>query len=116
VLFWWALQSGRSQEHAQTMAFAVICAYQWFNGLNARSYKRSIFHLGLFSNPFVVAGLTVAISLQVLVINWAPLARLFHTEVLTLAEWGIIAIVASTVLWVDELRKWWARRQHSGAD
>lgn len=116
ALFWWALQSGRSLEHAQTMAFTVICSYQWFNGLNARSYKRSIFGLGLFSNPFVIAGLTVAIVLQVLVLHWLPLAKLFHTEPLTLTEWGIIIVVASTVLWVDELRKWWVRRQRGGTD
>jgi len=104
-LFWWALESGRDLVHAQTMAFTVLCAFQWFNGLNARSYHRSLFRLGLFTNPFVLGGLTVAVGLQVLAVHWAPLGNLFHTVPLTLAEWGIIVAVASTVLWVEELRK-----------
>jgi calcium-translocating P-type ATPase len=116
ALFWWAKDSGRSYEHAQTMAFTVICAFQWFNGLNARSYKKSIFQLGLFSNLFVLGGLTVAVGLQVLVVHWEALGRLFHTVPLTLAEWGIIVAVASTVLWVDELRKLWVRYKHGGED
>jgi magnesium-transporting ATPase (P-type) len=110
TLFWWANESGRSLEHAQTMAFTTICAYQWFNGLNARSYKRSIFHLGLFSNPFVLGGLTVAIVLQVLVVHLPGLSGLFHTVPLTLPEWGIIVAVASSVLWVEEARKLIHRR------
>jgi magnesium-transporting ATPase (P-type) len=104
-LFWWALESGRELVHAQTMAFTVLCAFQWFNGLNARSYHRSLFRLGLFTNPFVLAGLTAAIGLQVLVVHWTPLGNLFHTVPLTLAEWGLIVAVASSVLWVEELRK-----------
>lgn len=116
ALFWWAKDSGRSYEHAQTMTFTVLCAYQWFNGLNARSYKKSIFQLGIFSNPFVLGGLTVAIGLQVLVVHWPVLGRLFHTVPLTLAEWGIIIAVASTVLWVDELRKLWVRYKHGSED
>ena len=109
-LFWWALESGRELLHAQTMAFTVLCAFQWFNGLNARSYHRSLFRLGLFTNPFVLAGLTAAVGLQVLVVHWAPLGNLFHTVPLSLAEWGIIVAVASTVLWVEELRKLFHRR------
>jgi len=109
-LFWWALESGRDLEHAQTMAFTVLCAYQWFNGLNARSYARSIFRLGLFSNPFVIAGLTVAIGLQVLVVHLPGLSALFHTVPLTMAEWGIIVAVASSVLWAEEARKLIHRR------
>ncbi len=116
ALFWWAKDSGRSYEHAQTMAFTVICAYQWFNGLNARSYKKSIFQLGLFSNPFVLGGLTVAVGLQVLVVHLPGLNTLFHTVPLTLAEWGLIIVVASTVLWADELRKLWVRSQHGSED
>lgn len=110
-LFAWALESGRSYETAQTMTFCVICAFQWFNGLNARSYRQSLFKMGLFTNPFVMGGLTVAIVLQVLAVHWSVLSNLFHTVPLTGVEWLIVMAVASTVLWADELRKWWVRRQ-----
>jgi magnesium-transporting ATPase (P-type) len=105
LLFTWALQSGRTYETAQTMAFTVLCAFQWFNGLNARSFTKSIFQLGLLSNKFVLGGLSVAIVLQVIVVQVPAVGWLFHTVPLTAAEWGIIIAVASMVLWVDEVGK-----------
>jgi magnesium-transporting ATPase (P-type) len=116
AMFAWALQSGRATEHAQTMTFTLLCAFQWFNGLNARSYSRSVFQLGLFSNPFVLAGLTVAIGLQVLVVHLPLLQSLFHTVPLAPAEWGLILLVASSILWVDEIRKLLIRRKSRNED
>jgi magnesium-transporting ATPase (P-type) len=113
-MFWWALESGRSLAKAQTMTFTVLCAFQWFNGLNARSYHRSLFKIGIFSNPFVLAGLAVAVGLQVLVVHNAWLQQLFHTVPLAAVEWLLIVAVASSVLWVEELRKLVHRR--SAAD
>ena len=110
LLFVWALRSGRDYETAQTMAFCVLCAFQWFNGLNARSFSQSLFKIGLLSNKFVMIGLTVAILLQVLVTQVPAVGTLFHTVPLTLKEWAIVIAVASTVLWADELGKFIRRR------
>jgi potassium/sodium efflux P-type ATPase len=115
-LFWWALESGRSYEHAQTMGFTVLCAFQWFNGLNARSHTRSLFQLGLFTNKFVLGGLTAAVALQAMAVHAPFLQKLFHTVPLSLADWGIIVAVASSVLWVDEARKLWLRTLMQGKD
>jgi magnesium-transporting ATPase (P-type) len=101
---------------AQTMTFTVLCAYQWFNGLNARSYSRSIFQLGLFSNPFVLGGLAVAVTLQVLATHTAAMQTLFYTVALTPGEWALVVAVASSVLWADELRKLRLRRLHRGEE
>lgn len=105
LLFVWALRSGRDYETAQTMAFCVLCAFQWFNGLNARSFSQSLFKIGLLSNKFVVVGLTIAIALQAIVTQAPAIGNLFHTVPLTLNEWAIVMAVASTVLWADELGK-----------
>ena len=45
------------------------------------------------------------VALQVVATTWTPLERLFDTTDLTLAQWGVALAVASTVLWVEELRK-----------
>jgi magnesium-transporting ATPase (P-type) len=105
LLFVWALSTDREYEKAQTMAFSALCAFQWFNGLNARSASKSIFEIGLLSNKFVMVGLTIAITLQVLVVQLPIFGTLFHTVPLTLQEWVIVVGVASTVLWADEAGK-----------
>jgi Ca2+-transporting ATPase len=96
---------------AQTTAFTVLCVFQWFNGLNARSHTRSIFQIGLFTNKFVLAGLGAAVALQVLVVHAPFMQRLFHTVPLSLSDWMLVVGVASSVLWADELRKFWVRRK-----
>jgi P-type Ca2+ transporter type 2C len=116
AMFAWALQSGRSEAYAQTMTFTLLCAFQWFNGLNARSYRRSVFKIGIFSNHFVMAGLTVAIGLQILVVHLPLLQGLFHTVALSAADWALIVMVASSVLWVDEIRKLIANRKARDED
>lgn len=110
-LFAWALHSGYRYEHAQTMGFTVLCAFQWFNGLNARSHLRSIFQVGLFTNKFVLAGLGAAVSLQILAVHASFMQKLFFTVPLSLSEWVLVVAVASTALWADELRKLWFRRK-----
>jgi len=47
---------------------------------------------------------------QGLVIYFPPLQRVFQTEALGLADLIKLVAMASTVLWVDEGRKWWERR------
>jgi Ca2+-transporting ATPase len=111
ALYAWQMAYGGSYGHAQTMAFTVLCAFQWFNGLNARSHLRSIFQIGLFTNKFVLAGLGAAVALQVLAVHAPFMQKLFHTVPLSLTDWIVIVAVASSVLWADELRKFWLRQK-----
>lgn len=45
----------------------------------------------------------------------APMARLFHTVPISLTHFFLIGGVASSVLWTEELRKWFARRKIQNA-
>ncbi len=110
-LFAWALASGRSYEHAQTLAFTVLVAFQWFNILNARSHLRSVFQIGFFGNKFLLAGLLASVVLQVMSCHAPFMQVLFNTVPLGWTDWVIVLAVASTVVWADELRKLWLRRR-----
>jgi magnesium-transporting ATPase (P-type) len=71
----------------------------------ATSCRVSAVHLGLLENPWLLGGLAVGALLQVAVVFWSPLARVFHTVPLGLVEaLGLIA-VGSVVLWAEEARK-----------
>jgi hypothetical protein len=41
---------------------------------------------------------------------WSPLQLLFSTTPLTLEDWGRIALIGSSVLFIVELEKWVIRR------
>ena len=89
-------------EHAQTIAFTTLVAFQMFNAFNARTSK-SLFKINLFSNKNMLYAVSSTIVLQLLVIYlWGDF---FHVIKLNLTDWFYIAVVSSTVLLFVELRK-----------
>jgi Ca2+-transporting ATPase len=104
LLFRWELPRVGLEE-ARTIAFCTLVAFQWFNALNARSDQESIFKLGFFGNRLLLGGIGLAILLQLMVIYAPPFQRLFYTVPLGLGDWGIVILIASSVLVAGELRK-----------
>jgi len=103
-VFGWSL-AGAGLEKARTIAFTLLVAFQWFNALNARSDRQSIFRLGFFSNRPLIGGIALAVLLQIMVIYLPPLQDVFYTVPLGLADWGFIVLIALALLAVEELRK-----------
>lgn len=107
----WRLNSGVPFALVQSETFTVLAVCQWFNVLNCRSARASVFGPGLFRNPWLVAGLLLANALQLAVIYTEPLNRLFHTVPIPATDALLIGAAASLVLWVEEARKAWVRRR-----
>ena len=49
-------------------------------------------------------------KVQVSVTHLGPMQRLFDTTSISLTQWMVCAAVASSVLWVEEARKFTVRR------
>ena len=94
----------------QTETFTLLAVCEWFNVLNCRSETKSALSFDLVRNPWLLGGLVLANALQLAVIYAAPMNRIFHTVPISLASFLLIGAVASLVLWVEELRKFFARR------
>ena len=92
-------------DEARTIAFSMLVAFQWFNALNARSDRQSIFKLGLFSNRLLLGGIGLAILLQAMVIYVPLFQRLFYTVPLDLGDWGVVVLMAGGLFVVEEVRK-----------
>ncbi len=93
-----------SLEQARTVGFTTLVFAQLFNTLNARSAVASAFS-HLFSNRWLWASLAVGVVLQIAVVELPILQTAFGTEPLTLAQWATAVVLASVVLWCEELRK-----------
>lgn len=92
-------------QRAQTMAFITIAMFQVFNSFNVRSRTRSLFQLGVFSNKYLIGAIIVSVSLLVLVTLVPFLQVALDTVPLALRDWGLIALVASSVFIAGELMK-----------
>lgn len=109
---WFVYRSstGISHELVQTETFTVLAVCQWFNVLNCRSKLHTVFSWDLIKNPWLLGGLVLANILHAAVIYWHPLSQFFHTVPIAATQVFAIGIVASLVLWVEELRKFVARK------
>ncbi|MCF6736998.1 HAD family hydrolase [Blastococcus sp. KM273129] len=90
---------------AATMAFTTFVLFQFFNALNARAERETVFTRHLFTNRWLWVSFGTVIVLQVLVVHVPVLQRLFDTTALTATQWLICTMVAASVLVVEEAIK-----------
>ena len=91
--------------HARTLAFAVLSLTQLFHAFNMRHSKKSLFGLGLLSNPFLIGALLLGAALQIGVISIAPFAALFRVIPLSGRDWLLVAILSIIPVVCNEIAK-----------
>ena len=97
--------------YARTMAFVVLAASQLFYSLSMRSFTKSIFKIGLFSNMYLIGAIVAGVLLQLTVITIPFLANAFGVHNLSLTEWGIVIGFSLIPLLVNELIKLFTRKK-----
>jgi len=107
----WRQSTGAPFELVQTETFTLVAISQWFNVLNCRSALKSSLSLDIFRNRWLLGGLALGNLLHFLVIYTAPMNRIFHTVPIPLADFFLLGLIGSSVLWAEEIRKWLARRR-----
>ncbi|MDP2655727.1 MAG: HAD-IC family P-type ATPase [bacterium] len=100
---------------AWTISLTTLAVFQWFNAWNCRSEGKSFFRMDLFSNKFLIAATAVVVSLQMLAVYTPFFQRFLHTVPLGFNEWLMILEVATSIIVVEEIRKFFYRRRHSDA-
>ncbi|MDW7672452.1 MAG: cation-translocating P-type ATPase [Bacillota bacterium] len=99
--------------YARTMAFVVLAGSQLFYSLAMRSKTRSIFRIGLLSNPYLVGAILTGFALQLMVISVPFLARAFQVQMLSGFDWALVLLFAVVPLIISEVFKLFRRRQAS---
>jgi Ca2+-transporting ATPase len=90
---------------AGTMGFNTFVLFQFFNILNVRSEEQSAFSRLTFSNKTLWASLIAVITLQVGVTHLSFMQSIFDTTSLNLNQWLVCIGAASSILWIEEIRK-----------
>jgi len=96
---------------AQTMVFITLILAELVNAFNCRSDIHSLFTVGFWPNRFLVASTLLSLVIMVVVIQWQPLAHLFHTRPLEPRDWLLAAGLSLTIFPVVEVTKWLLRRR-----
>jgi magnesium-transporting ATPase (P-type) len=112
--FEWALGQGASDAYARTVAVNVFVMAEVFYLFNCRSLSKSMFQLGVFSNPWIWVGVASMVGLQLL-FTYAPfMNRLFHSVPIGLDAWWLILLTACVAFGVVGIEKWARRRWAAG--
>lgn len=92
-------------EKARTMVFALMCLDSLVFAFSVRSLKRSLFRKDIFSNRYLVVGVSVSATLLFASIYFTPFNKLLSTVPLSLVEWLFIAAVSLTEIVLLEFFK-----------
>ncbi|HAZ60522.1 MAG TPA: metal-transporting ATPase [Gammaproteobacteria bacterium] len=99
----------RGEVYAVSLAFTTFVLFQFFNVFNARAEHGSAFNRDFFRNGWLWLSIVVVVTLQVIAVHWEPAQAIFRTTDLSLNDWGLATLVASSVLFLDEARKFGCR-------
>lgn len=102
-----------------TMTFTAFVLFDMFNALTCRSATKSVIRgevalWGRKANSMFNLAVAGSLLGQALVIYFPPLQGVFQTEALGLGDLIGLIILASSVFWVDEGRKWFERSRMIG--
>ena len=100
---------------ANTMAFATLTLCQLFHAYDVRSDHRSIFELGIFTNPAMNRAFLAGALLQCAVLLLPPLQTVFSVVPLNAAEWLTVLALSVTPTAVCEGVKYRRRRARTHA-
>ncbi len=104
ALIAWYLGHKTSNEVAITMAFCTLTIAQMFHTLNVRS-RKSIFHIGWFSNHYALAAIGVSILLTVGITMLPGINHIFHLTALNLGQWLIVFGLSFLIIPLVEMIK-----------
>lgn len=118
VLMLWAHQEAQllgDPGRWKTMVFTTLCLAQMGHALAVRSDTRLTVQLNPFSNPYLLAAVSITTVLQLMLIYVAPLREFFGTHWLNGTELAIcIGFSSLMFVWIEMeklVKRWWKSRK-----
>jgi Ca2+-transporting ATPase len=96
-----------------TISLTTLAVFQWFNAWNCRHESKSIFQMNPLANKWLIAATITIISLQLLAIYNPFMQKLLRTSPLQMSEWLTIIPIAASIILIEEIRKFFYRRELS---
>jgi Ca2+-transporting ATPase len=102
LVMWW-----EASLHAtdSTRTFSVFVLFSMVNAYTCRSSYRSTLQLGLFTNRFLAASISLSILMLLSIIYIPAGGRIFQTVPLGIWDWIVITTVAGSLFFADEFVK-----------
>ncbi len=113
TLYMYMSSSSVPNVRSQTIVFTTLAMFQVFNALNCRSRTRSLFKMKFFDNPYLIIAIAASVMLQIAAIYLPFMQDALGTAPLSITDWVRIVLVSSSIIVVDEIRKFIQRKAQS---
>ncbi|KAI0049705.1 calcium ATPase [Auriscalpium vulgare] len=90
---------------ATTMSLSILVTVEMFNAMNSLSEDESLFRLPVWKNPFLVAAITLSMTLHVAILYIPFFSTLFVITPLNWVEWKAVLYLSAPVVAIDEVLK-----------
>jgi Ca2+ transporting ATPase len=95
---------------AKTMALSVLVVIEICNALNSISENQSLLTMPPWCNRWLMAAITLSMSLHFLILEVDVLSTVFQITPLNLVEWFAVLKFSFPVILIDEVLKFIARK------
>uniref|UniRef100_A0A3P8SUB5 Calcium-transporting ATPase n=1 Tax=Amphiprion percula TaxID=161767 RepID=A0A3P8SUB5_AMPPE len=92
-----------------TMALSVLVTIEMCNALNSLSENQSLLRMPPWSNFWLLAAMTLSMSLHFMIIYVDPLPMIFKLTHLSVEQWIVVLKLSFPVIAIDEVLKFVAR-------
>ncbi|MCD8527802.1 MAG: HAD-IC family P-type ATPase [Candidatus Pacebacteria bacterium] len=104
---------GQGIEVARTMVFVTLALFQIFRLLTIQSDTTSVFTVNPFAHRLTFFAVLGALALQSFAVYTPFMQKIFETVPLSFYEWLIALAVASSIIFFEEVRKFFVRRSEA---
>ncbi|MDH7576477.1 MAG: cation-translocating P-type ATPase [Bacillota bacterium] len=104
-IFTYVLYDSGDLARARTAAFCCLVLAQLFHVFDCRSEQRSLFEIGIL-NLYILGAVGCSLLMQLAVIYFPVLQRVFHTVPLTGGEWLLILLAAGGATLGNGIIRW----------
>jgi len=115
AIFYWLLERGYGEAQARNLLLLLFVLFENFLTFNSRSEHHSILRQRFFANPLLVLSVIGAQGLHIAAMYTPGLSDILMVAPVPLADWGVLFLVASSLLLVMEFEKWWDKRHDRAA-
>ena len=106
----WEMERGMSIEHARTVAVNTLVMFEIFYLFNSRYITAPVLNwAGFTGNRYVLISISILLVFQLAFTYLTPFQSLFGTASIDLNIWLSIVLIASSVLFLVELEKYFVR-------
>ena len=106
---------GMGEEDARNLTLLLLVLFENVHLLSVRSERRSLFHIPIRNNPFLLLAIAGAHLVHLGAMFVPGLNSVLGLKPVSPGTWAMLAGLAITLLIVDEGAKWWRRRRERAA-